>query len=175
MISLDRTKLTHHGILGQRWGVRRYQNTDGSLTEAGKKRYYVAGTAYRRMRADEETQKRMSEFRNNMYRSLGGTKSLNLQKMSTFDYVPDADEDVVVKKGSDVRHITVNKNTKLKSHHMFVSTNDTDHKNYAGLYAAFRSTRKEYGDRLSQLRFLPFSYFCLLLLLPLILQYLLRQ
>lgn len=31
--------LIHHGILGQKWGVRRYQNEDGSLTAAGKKRY----------------------------------------------------------------------------------------------------------------------------------------
>ena len=31
--------LTHHGIKGQKWGVRRYQNKDGSLTAAGKKRY----------------------------------------------------------------------------------------------------------------------------------------
>ena len=30
--------LAHHGILGQRWGVRRYQNEDGTLTEAGKRR-----------------------------------------------------------------------------------------------------------------------------------------
>ena len=29
----------HHGIRGQRWGVRRYQNADGSLTSAGKKKY----------------------------------------------------------------------------------------------------------------------------------------
>lgn len=29
----------HHGIKGQRWGVRRYQNADGSLTSAGQKRY----------------------------------------------------------------------------------------------------------------------------------------
>lgn len=31
-------ELYHHGILGQKWGVRRYQNKDGSLTAAGKKR-----------------------------------------------------------------------------------------------------------------------------------------
>lgn len=31
--------LVHHGIKGMRWGVRRYQNPDGSLTSAGKNRY----------------------------------------------------------------------------------------------------------------------------------------
>lgn len=29
--------LMHHGIKGMRWGVRRYQNKDGSLTNTGKK------------------------------------------------------------------------------------------------------------------------------------------
>ena len=32
-------ELQHHGIKGQKWGIRRFQNKDGSLTPAGKKRY----------------------------------------------------------------------------------------------------------------------------------------
>lgn len=33
---LEKDSLSHHGILGQKWGVRRFQNKDGSLTSAGK-------------------------------------------------------------------------------------------------------------------------------------------
>lgn len=32
-------ELKHYGILGQKWGVRRYQNSDGTLTSLGKQRY----------------------------------------------------------------------------------------------------------------------------------------
>lgn len=36
---MENKSLTHAGVKGMRWGVRRYQNKDGSLTPAGKKRY----------------------------------------------------------------------------------------------------------------------------------------
>ena len=35
-------ELYHHGIKGQKWGLRRFQNTDGSLKPAGAKRYSTA-------------------------------------------------------------------------------------------------------------------------------------
>ena len=49
--------LVHHGIKGQHWGVRRFQNEDGTLTAAGKDRYLVG-----KERAEEYRQNKKEEI-----------------------------------------------------------------------------------------------------------------
>lgn len=36
---MENNELIHYGVRGMRWGIRRYQNSDGTLTSAGKRRY----------------------------------------------------------------------------------------------------------------------------------------
>lgn len=60
-------ELKHHGIKCQKWGVRRFQNADGSLTDAGRKRYGADGMT--------------SADRNKMILSLRGDGRLNFDKL----------------------------------------------------------------------------------------------
>lgn len=66
--------LQHHGILGQKWGVRRYQNEDGSLTAAGRKRLVKNASDKDIL----DSRKRMEAYdKNSKHRSDLADKQLN--------------------------------------------------------------------------------------------------
>lgn len=67
----EQSALCHHGILGQKWGVRRYQNKDGSLTAEGKSRYLKEGSEERKR--FDKVAKRYSNAQvpyNNLFNSI---------------------------------------------------------------------------------------------------------
>ena len=63
---MNNAELYHHGVKRQRWGIRRYQNKDGSLTPYGKKRYAKElaklEAEKKRVRQYEQTAKKMSKL-----------------------------------------------------------------------------------------------------------------
>lgn len=72
-------ELYHHGIKGQKWGVRRFQTKDGGLTAAGKKRY----TEYQKKESDYKTKlKKISKHKNisDNERQLVEYRSKNMTK-----------------------------------------------------------------------------------------------
>lgn len=76
-------ELYHHGIQGQKWGIRRYQNEDGSYTEAGRRRYNDgegysnrSNNSERRYNRNREYSRRYDDDDYDDYRS-SGSKSYN--------------------------------------------------------------------------------------------------
>lgn len=91
---MDNTKLQHAGIKGMKWGVRRYQNKDGTLTPAGRKRYgdnwhedYKKAHSKRKISEMSDTELRSRNNRLQMekqYRDLTKKTSIGKKAVHTF-------------------------------------------------------------------------------------------
>lgn len=72
MTECEKYYLIHHGVKGQKWGVRRYENRDGSLTPAGKKRYDdKSGTQKKRKPMTTKQRKEMAVLRTTGFINAG--------------------------------------------------------------------------------------------------------
>ena len=65
-------ELKHYGIIGMKWGIRRYQNKDGTLTAAGKKRASRLESQY-----NDLTGKKLAKSSKNTSESQGTKKKLS--------------------------------------------------------------------------------------------------
>lgn len=59
---MDEKELLHWGIKGMKWGVRRYQNKDGTLTPAGKKRYNANSESDAKSMSDQELRSKINRM-----------------------------------------------------------------------------------------------------------------
>lgn len=123
--------LVHHGVKGQKWGVRRYQNTDGSLTAAGKRHYYVGEG---RIDSAKDVLKNRGSMGKGELSKYLQTYALGKNKVDTF-----------LKRGTQFSRIQ--STDQFEDHAFYATYKKHDVNQYAGLFGKNLKNRAAYEAR----------------------------
>lgn len=126
---MERYELYHHGIKGQKWGVRRYQYADGSYTPAGKKKYQSISNSNKAKRVISMMSMKVNELTNNTKTKITGKQ-----------YV-----DSYIKKGITLSRIQSSKNFEKFAFYATYKKHDTDE--YMGLFGKNLMRRADHAAR----------------------------
>ena len=126
---MERYELYHHGVKGQKWGVRRYKYADGSYTPAGKKRYQSINNSNKAKRVTSMMSMKVNELTN-------ATKT----KITGKQYV-----DSYIKKGITLSRIQSSKNFEKFAFYATYKKHDTDE--YMGLFGKNLMRRADHAAR----------------------------
>lgn len=122
-------ELYHHGIKGQKWGVRRYQYADGTYTPAGRKRYGVSQNASRMERMASTMEMRVKDCVNTARTQVTGRQ-----------YV-----DGYLKKGTTFSRIQTSKD--FENFAFYATYKKADSDKYMGLFGKNLMTRANYDAK----------------------------
>lgn len=107
---ISESELYHHGIKGMKWGVRRYQNPDGSLTPAGIKRLQKADVRWAKKKTDKITvkakkasQKELNAYGNELLKLPGALKANGKLSAQTVNAYNRKMAELMSQKTSDIR------------------------------------------------------------------------
>lgn len=122
-------ELYHHGIKGQKWGVRHYQYADGTYTPAGRKRYGVSQNASRMERMASTMEMRVKDCVNTARTQVTGRQ-----------YV-----DGYLKKGTTFSRIQTSKD--FENFAFYATYKKADSDKYMGLFGKNLMTRANYDAK----------------------------
>lgn len=113
-------ELYHHGIKGMRWGIRRYQNKDGSLTPAGKKRAAKLESEYKALTGNKKKPKELKDMNSREIQAAINRKRLEdeynrtmgTKQKGKYDVDDDAEETTSAKGGNKPKNADENQNGK---------------------------------------------------------------
>lgn len=152
--------LSHHGIKGQRWGIRRFRNRDGTLKEAGKKRYNSGKKRsmhrldleqkYIRSGMSKEDAERAADKKIKIEKGIAITAAAaatTVAAIAIYKKVGKEYADRTIKSGSKISTLSLDKDritniSGANNDHFYAAINKKDREKYRGLFGASKVNNK---------------------------------